>query len=125
MSANLSIHIKLLFMKILRNKNLKNHNTLGLNVFAKYYASTTNKAELSALLRNTQYSGLPRMVLGAGSNVLFTSDYDGFVIHPAMSEIEVTSEDDNDMFIRVGAGVVWDDLVKYTVDKGWGGLENL
>ncbi|MFA5850393.1 MAG: UDP-N-acetylmuramate dehydrogenase [Bacteroidales bacterium] len=112
-------------MKILRNKNLKNHNTLGLNVFAKYYASPANKDELLALLRNPQYSGLSKMVLGSGSNVLFTSDYDGLVIHPAMQEIVVTGEDENYLFIRVGAGVVWDDLVRYTVAKGWGGLENL
>lgn len=112
-------------MKIFLNKNLKNCNTLGLNVFAKYYASPANKEELLALLRDTQYSDLPKMVLGSGSNVLFASDYDGLVIHPAMKEMLVTGENEKFIFIRVGAGVVWDDLVKYTVSQGWGGLENL
>jgi len=112
-------------MKVLLNKNLKSHNTLGLNVFAKYFASPVNKEELSELLRDPQYSSLQKMILGSGSNVLFTSDYDGLVIHPAMPEITVTSEDEKFIFLRVGAGVVWDDLVKYTVGEGWGGLENL
>jgi len=112
-------------MKILRNENLRNHNTLGLNVFAKYFASPVNKAELSELLSDPHYSSLQKMILGSGSNVLFTSDYDGLVIHPAMPEISVTGEDEKFIYIRVGAGVVWDDLVKYTVGEGWGGLENL
>ncbi len=112
-------------MKILRNENLRNHNTLGLNVFAKYFASPVNKAELSELLSDPHFSSLQKMILGSGSNVLFTSDYDGLVIHPAMPEISVTGEDEKFIYIRVGAGVVWDDLVKYTVGDGWGGLENL
>jgi len=77
------------------------------------------------LLSDPHYSSLQKMILGSGSNVLFTSDYEGLVIHPAMPEISVTGEDEKFIYIRVGAGVVWDDLVKYTVGEGWGGLENL
>ncbi len=112
-------------MKILRNKNLRSHNTLGLNIFAKYYSAPANNEELQSLLSDPECSGLSKMVLGSGSNVLFTSDFDGLVIHPAMQEITISGENDDFLFIRVGAGVVWDDLVSYTVAAGWGGLENL
>ncbi|PKP35993.1 MAG: UDP-N-acetylenolpyruvoylglucosamine reductase, partial [Bacteroidetes bacterium HGW-Bacteroidetes-15] len=64
-------------------------------------------------------------ILGGGSNILFTSHFDGAIIHPAIDGIEVVSEDDLSVVIKVGAGVEWDSLVEHVVNKGLGGLENL
>ncbi|MEN6617904.1 MAG: UDP-N-acetylmuramate dehydrogenase [Rikenellaceae bacterium] len=112
-------------MKIIRNQNLRNLNTLGLNVSAKYYASPTSKEELTDLLLDSEFVDIPKMVIGSGSNILFSRDYDGLLIHPAMTEILVTGENEKSLCLRVGAGIVWDDLVAYTIERGWGGLENL
>jgi UDP-N-acetylmuramate dehydrogenase len=68
---------------------------------------------------------LKPLILGGGSNILFTNHFDGAIIHPAIDGIEIVSEDDTSVIIKAGAGVEWDSLVEYTVNKGLGGLENL
>jgi len=64
--------------------------------------------------------------MGGGSNLLFTSDYyQGVILHSAIKGWQVVDEDEECVHLRVGAGVVWDELVAYTVAQGWGGMENL
>ena len=65
------------------------------------------------------------MHIGGGSNLLFTKDYDGLILHSRIEGIEVTEEDSRFVSVRVGAGVVWDDFVAYCVAHGWYGAENL
>ena len=65
------------------------------------------------------------MHIGGGSNLLFTKDYDGLILHSRIEGIEVTEEDEHSVSVRVGAGVVWDDFVAYCVEHGWYGTENL
>lgn len=67
----------------------------------------------------------PFLHIGGGSNLLFTKDYDGLILHSRIEGIEVTEEDDRSVSVRVGAGVVWDDFVAYCVEHGWYGAENL
>ena len=67
----------------------------------------------------------PFLHIGGGSNLLFTKDYDGLILHSRIEGIEVTEEDDRFVSVRVGAGVVWDDFVAYCVEHGWYGAENL
>ena len=62
---------------------------------------------------------------GGGSNLLFTKDYDGLILHSRIGGIEVTAEDSQAVSLRVGAGVVWDDFVACCVEHGWYGAENL
>lgn len=112
-------------MDIIRNQNLKKLNTLGLNASAKYFASPTCKEELITLLKDPKFIDTPKMVIGSGSNILFCTDFDGLLIHPSMMEIKIVENSEEYIYLRVGAGVIWDDLVEYTVDRGWGGLENL
>ena len=68
---------------------------------------------------------LPVLVLGGGSNILFTQDFDGMVVKPELLGIELTDRQSDRITVAAGAGVVWDDLVVWCVDRGWGGLENL
>jgi len=112
-------------MKILQNFDLKQNNTLGLSVITKYYAEVTSAEEIKYLLSESQYRDISKMVIGSGSNILFRGDYNGMLIHPAILDIRVSGEDDDYIYIRAGAGVIWDDLVSYCVERGWGGLENL
>jgi UDP-N-acetylmuramate dehydrogenase len=65
------------------------------------------------------------IVIGGGSNLLFLNDYSGTVLHSRIMDITVVEEDNDSLLLRVGSGVTWDDLVAYSVEKGWQGLENL
>ena len=65
------------------------------------------------------------LVIGGGSNLLFVGDFDGTLFHSAIMDIDVVGESATDVLLRVGSGVNWDNLVAYTVEKGWHGLENL
>jgi len=99
------------------------HNTFGMNVRARRYVEYTSEDELIKLLPTI--AGQPYLHIGGGSNLLFTHDYDGVILHSAIHGMEVVDENEDDILVRVGAGEVWDDFVAYTVSKGWGGAENL
>lgn len=108
-----------------KNYSLKKFNTFGIDVNASQFLEcTTMGALVEALtLSNSQY--VRRLILGGGSNILFTRDFDGVVIHPLITGIETLAEDEESITLRVGAGVEWDSLVEYSVNQGFGGLENL
>lgn len=112
-------------IKIHNNFSLKKYNTFGIDVNARYFAKPENIEELKYILSNSKYASLPVLILGGGSNVLFTKDFDGLVIQPLIKEIEIISENDQEILVRVGGGEEWDTFVEYTVSKGWWGLENL
>lgn len=99
------------------------HNTFGVEARAATYASYTQVEELRHLL--AQYAGRSVLAIGAGSNLLFTRNYPGVVLHSCIKGIEVIQEDDESVWVRAGSGVVWDDLVAHAVARQWGGLENL
>ena len=107
------------------NHNLKQYNTFGFEVTARYYAEPSSVEEAKEVVAEAHRLKIPVLVLGGGSNVLFTKDYDGLVIKPAMMGIDVLHQCDQKVSISVGAGVVWDDLVEWCVARNWGGLENL
>lgn len=111
--------------RIEKNYSLRTLNTFGFDVKAMAYTVPSNVEQLRSILREQRDQYAKCLVLGGGSNLLFTSDYTGLVIHPQMGGIEKISEDNETVCLRVGAGVVWDDLVAFAVDAGWGGLENL
>ncbi len=113
-------------MIILReNYSLKNHNSFGIDVRTRYFAETDNEPDLVHFINHNPVSGLPVMVLGAGSNVLFVTDYEGLIIHPYIKGIEVIEERSDYLTVRVGAGEIWDSFVEWAVKKNCGGIENL
>ncbi len=112
-------------MKTEENKDLKKLNTLGLAAKAKWYAEPSDKASIIALLSDNKFKGSPVLIIGSGSNLLFSGDYQGLVIHPVLRDITTLREDGNYIYLRAGAGVEWDEFVAYCVDRGWGGVENL
>lgn len=112
-------------MQIESNKNIKEYNTLGLNVKTRFFASPTSVAELIDLFNNEEVKSLPFLVLGSGSNILFTKDFPGLVVSLENKQISIVNDDDKHIFLKVGAGVDWDFFVEYCNDRNWGGVENL
>lgn len=111
-------------MKIQNDYSLLPHNTFGMDVKASVFIEYDSVAELKNLLEQN-LQGRKWLHIGGGSNLLFTSDYSGTILHSAIKGYEIVEENDREVKVRVGAGEVWDDFVAYAVAKGWYGAENL
>jgi UDP-N-acetylmuramate dehydrogenase len=108
------------------NFQLKKHHTFGTEAFAKYYFEFTETDDLKGFLTtNNEWKESPILILGEGSNLLFIDDFQGLVINPNIPGIKIVHEDRNNIWLEVGSGVVWDQLVEYAVFNQWGGIENL
>ena len=104
--------------------SLKPYNTFGIPVNARYFAEIVNEGDLVQLLNSDFIGEQKLLILGGGSNILFTEDFNGLVIKVSIPGIK-SIEDGNDVVVTSGAGVVWNDLVQYCVQRGFGGIENL
>ena len=100
------------------------YNTFGIDVSAARFLEYSSVEELKKLIVQGAIV-TPFLHIGGGSNLLFTKDYDGLILHSRIEGIEVTEGDEHSVSVRVGAGVVWDDFVAYCVEHGWYGTENL
>ena len=100
------------------------YNTFGIDVSASRFLEYASVAELKEYIAQGAVP-TPFLHIGGGSNLLFTKDYDGLILHSRIGGIEVTAEDSQTVSLRVGAGVVWDDFVACCVEHGWYGAENL
>lgn len=103
--------------------SLLSHNTFGIEATANQFVEFSSVDDIVGFL-GEGYDGRS-FVIGGGSNLLFVNDYNGTIMHSAIMGMQVVEEDDNYLLLRVGSGVNWDALVAYTVEQGWGGLENL
>lgn len=110
--------------EILTGHSLQALNSFKLRVRAKYYVACRSVGEITDFATSGK-AVPPVLLLGEGSNLLFSGDFPGTVLHPGIPGIEVTGETAGHTTIRAGAGVHWDDLVDWTVQKGLWGLENL
>jgi UDP-N-acetylmuramate dehydrogenase len=108
-----------------RSVPLEHRNTLGVAAEAAWLAQVRRQDALPALLATPDIRGLPVLVLGAGSNVLFAADFPGVVVTLELPGIEVLGSTDEAVRLAVGAGVVWDALVDWTLARGLVGFENL
>ena len=104
--------------------SLLSYNTFGIDVSAARFLEYTSVEELQQLIAQGAVT-TPFLHIGGGSNLLFSKDYDGLILHSRIEGIEVTEEDERSVSVRVGAGIVWDDFVAYCVERGWYGAENL
>lgn len=106
------------------NISLKPYNTFGIDVKAKSFGRFGSLDELKGLLRERDRE-TPLLILGGGSNILLTRDLPFFVLKNEISGIEITEETEETVVVKVGSGVEWHSFVRYTVEKGWGGIENM
>lgn len=112
-------------MQIQENVSLLPYNTFGFDVKARYFTSITSAPQLQELLLDPNRQTEQKWVLGGGSNILLTQDVDALVMRIEIAGIEVVSEDENELLIKVGAGEKWHEFVLYCVEKGYAGIENL
>lgn len=111
-------------MKYYSNHSLKPYNTFALNVTASHFYELEYDHELIELYDKGIFKE-NHLVLGGGSNILFTKDIEGNVIHIKTAGINKKMEDDSRVILEVKAGVEWNDLVSYAVKNNFYGIENL
>ena len=107
------------------NHSLLPYHTFGMDVKTSVFIEYTSVDELKQILQQENLSEKKWLHIGGGSNLLFTGDYEGVILHSAIKGTEIVYEDDESVHVRVGAGEVWDDFVAYTVNQDWYGAENL
>lgn len=105
------------------NINIAPYTTFGVTARAHSFSTFSSTEELKDLLAKNDHEQL--MILGGGSNVLFTRDYDGLVLVNKIKGIEVVKEDDDHVYVKVGAGENWHQFVLHAIKNDWGGIENL
>jgi UDP-N-acetylmuramate dehydrogenase len=109
------------------NISLLPYNTFGLDVRARYFARFASVDELRTLLQLPKFQAASKLILGGGSNLLFTQDFDGVVLKNEIRGLEIVAEDatTDTVLLRAGAGESWHGLVEYSLAQGLSGLENL
>ena len=103
--------------------SLKEHNTFGIEAFAKYFVSVSNENQLVNILKN--FNSQPLFILGGGSNLLLTKDIEALVLQINLKGIEISNENNDTIYVKASAGENWHEFVLWTLDKNYGGLENL
>ncbi len=110
-------------MQVHENYSLKKYNTFGIDASAKYFSIFSSSNELKELLN--EKAGTTHLILGGGSNILFTKNFNGFILKNEIPGIDLISENEEFVFIRAGAGVTWHSFVTFCVNNNFGGVENL
>jgi UDP-N-acetylmuramate dehydrogenase len=109
-------------MIIQENISLKRYNTFGIDVTAKYFAAFNAVEKINELL---EFNKPETLILGGGSNLLFTKNFDGLVLKNEIQGIEILNEDDNYVYVKAGAGENWHQFVLYCISNNFAGVENL
>ncbi len=112
-------------MEIEKNYPLRKLNTFGLTVSSRYFVDLKSQDEAIRFLNSGMQLNERTLVLGGGSNILFTHDFEGLIIKVSIPGIYVVREDDHFYWVKAGAGVIWHDLVEACVKANFGGIENL
>jgi len=112
-------------MNILENHSLLSYNTFGVDVKARYFIPVVSTSDLPAIIDFIHANNYRVIVLGEGSNILFTKDFDGIILQMQIGGIHVVKENDEYYWVKAGGGVKWHELVTNTLRAGMTGLENL
>lgn len=100
-------------------------NTFGIAVDTHYYFAYDSEEVLQNVLPQVNALNKPILIIGEGSNLLFLSNYDGVVLHSEIDDCTIVEDNEEDVIVRVGSGMIWDDFVAWAVDNDFGGVENL
>ncbi len=110
-------------MQLQENISLKPYNTFGIDVLAKHFISVSNIEELKQVLSLETYPN--KLIIGGGSNMLLTKNFDGLVIHMNLKGIDIVSDTDDYVTVRAHAGENWHEFVLWCLENDFGGIENL
>lgn len=110
---------------IKENISLQPFNTFGIGVSARYFASFQTEENVLEILESKLIGIHSPLILGGGSNILFTKDVDGLVLKNEIGGIELIHQDNEYIYVKVGAGVSWHAFVMYCIDNNYAGVENL
>ena len=108
-----------------KNYSLKNYNSFRVNHRANFFLKIKNNKSLIDFLSDKEFKNEKKLILGGGSNILFTKDYKGVILYSCIKGIHILEENNNHIKVKVGSGENWDDFVKFCVNKNWYGIENL
>jgi len=112
-------------MDILENYSLKELNSFSISANSRYFVVLDKVEEIQEFLEMDQYRGLSRLVLGGGSNILLSGNFDGITVKVDVTGKELLQEDDNYFYVKAGAGESWHQFVLYCIENGYSGIENL
>lgn len=108
-----------------KNISLKPYNTFGIDAKAAEFVEIKTEGKIVELIKSGVLAGKKSLILGGGSNIVFTQDYDGLVVHMATKGIEFVEDQGETSLLAAQAGEVWSDFVHQTISQGYSGLENL
>jgi UDP-N-acetylmuramate dehydrogenase len=112
-------------LKIHKDISLRRFNTFSLDVKADCLIFLEKESDAVTLFDGTNAKPEKCFILGSGSNILFTGNFDGTILHPLMAGIRTEEKHSDNVIVSAGSGVIWDSLVDWSIRKGYGGLENL
>ena len=112
-------------MNLQHDISLKEYNTFGIDTKASYFTEINTLQDFKDLLNEPVYKNNKPLILGGGSNILFTKDYPGLVIKNNLKGIELIKEEGDSVFVKAAAGENWHNFVLWCVDHNYAGLENL
>jgi UDP-N-acetylmuramate dehydrogenase len=112
-------------MLIHQDYSLKQLHTFGIDVKTKLFAEIFSDEDLFEIISDKKLMAEPKFILGSGSNILFTKNFNGLVIKVSLPGIYKVDENEKSVLIEAGAGEVWDELVTFCVSYNFGGIENL
>jgi UDP-N-acetylmuramate dehydrogenase len=112
-------------MKISENISLKPYNSFGIDATARYFAVFNSIEQLAEIQGQSSPDLFSTLILGGGSNLLFTKDVNGLVLKNEIHGIEVVKEDEEYYYVKAGAGENWHYFVTYCINHDMGGVENL
>ncbi len=112
-------------MQLIENYALKSFNSFGMDISAKYYCNISSNEALQEVLAWNKKQLYQILVLGGGSNILFTKNFEGLVLHNALKGIELVRESEHYYYVRAMAGESWHEFVQYCVKQNYAGVENL
>ena len=112
-------------MQIQENISLRQYNSMGIDARARQFSTFGTLETLQELTALSDDGNLAKLVLGGGSNILLTRDFDGMVMKNEMPGADLVSETDTHYYVKVGAGENWNRFVQYSIGRNWAGLENL
>ncbi len=111
-------------MNLQENFSLKAYNSFGIDVSAAFFAELNSVADIEICIQKGFFEG-NYLLLGGGTNILFTKNFDGVVFHNNLKGISLLEENANHVLLRAAGGELWHNLVLYAVENNWGGIENL